>query len=416
MHRTLEKSPVATSIAAALVFTSMGIATSSAMANDVVSGIGQTATNDADPGLILQDGVEAGNFRFRAGETDVTVSGYAKADFIFDSDGDRGDSFNSSGIPTGDSSADTHFRAHARQSRLRVRTSTDVGGGKTLKAHIEGDFFGGGGNELVSNSASFRLRHAYFTIGGWTVGQFWTNFMDFVALPGTVDFFGPAGRPFARQAQLRYTFSNGVSLSIENPETDGNGGAAGSIPESLGGIGREQLPDLIGAWRGGPGGAGGKYEAAVVVRSLGVGGDVDDSVTGFGINLAGAWDLGVGTVAASFVTGTGIGRYIISGINNALLVTDDNDIEAVSATGASLSYTHRWTAKSNTVVAFGTFQNDDDFPANGTDSVSTLHVNYQWKPTDNTNYGVEFIAGDRETSDGESGSVQRLQFGAQFNF
>ena len=72
---------------------------------------------------------------------------------------------------------------------------------------------------------------------------------------GTLDFSSPAGGTFQRQGQIRYTASNGFAISIENPETDGNR-AAGRLEESLNGAnaGEDLIPDLILAWRGGPGG------------------------------------------------------------------------------------------------------------------------------------------------------------------
>jgi len=114
--------------------------------------------------------------------------------------------------------------------------------------------------------------------------------MDFVAYPGTVDFFGPAGKSFVRQAQIRYTFDNGLAFSIENSETDGFDAGGGRLGESRGGIGEDNAPDFTAAWRGGPGGIGGNYEFAGIVRTLGVGGEVDDNVGGVGFLAAGAWD------------------------------------------------------------------------------------------------------------------------------
>jgi len=411
MYKTFKKRHVAQTVA--IAFLGSGSMLSSAIASDVISGQFQEISNDADPAAVIDRGVNPITFRVPAGETEVSVSGYVKADFFFDSDSDLGDSFGASSIPTDGTEGDGHFRAHARQSRFRIRSKTDAGGGRELKATVEGDFFGGGGNELLSNSSPFRLRHAYFTVGGWTFGQTWTNFMDFVAYPTTVDFFGPAGKSFIRQSQVRYTFSNGFSVSLENAET--TGGQAG-IPESLGGIGEDSLPDLVAAWRGGPGGIGGQYETAVVVRSLGITGENDETEVGIGVNLAGGWDVGTGKVAASVTFGSGIGRYIINGANNDLFVTATGEVEAVDSLGASLSYNHRWSSTASSLIALGIFDNDDDFAANGIDSIQTLHVNYMWSPTDITTYGIEAIFGDNETVDGNSESAARLQFGAQLNF
>ncbi len=130
------------------------------------------------------------------------------------------DAFAFSAIPaTGSEGADRdgHVRLHAKQSRLRIQSETNLSNGDSLKTHLEGDFYGSGGNETFSNSTGLRLRHAYATFGRWTIGQTWTNFMDMVAYPSTVDFYGPVGKSFARQGQIRYTLPNGLAFSLENP-------------------------------------------------------------------------------------------------------------------------------------------------------------------------------------------------------
>jgi len=420
MKFPIAKRAVAQSVAMALVGGSAVVVSSQASANDIYSGPGTTATNNADPGEVIggRDGLfNPITVRNAAGETEVTVSGYVRASFIYDSEGDLGDSFVVSSIPTVGDDGDPHFRAHARQSRLRVRSSTELEGGSTVKTHIEGDFFGAGGNESFSNSTAFRLRHAYLTVGGWTFGQTWTNFMDFVAYPGTVDFFGPAGKSFVRQAQIRYTFDNGLAFSIENSETDGFDAGGGRLGESRGGIGEDNAPDFTAAWRGGPGGIGGNYEFAGIVRTLGVGGEVDDNVGGVGFLAAGAWDLGTGTLAASVVTGSGIGRYIINGFANEVFVDETGDLEAITATGYSVSYNHKWSGSATSLIALGGFvNNDDDGGNNGIDNLQTLHVNYQWDTSSGVSYGVEGIVGNVEDSNGETGTATRLAFGAQFNF
>ena len=97
-----------------------------------------------------------------------------------------------------------------------------------LNTHVEFDFYGADGNESVSNSHGFRLRHAYGTLGNFLAGQTWTNFMNPAALPDTVDFGGPVGQIFDRQAQVRWTQPFGSaasggggqwSVGLENPET-----------------------------------------------------------------------------------------------------------------------------------------------------------------------------------------------------
>ena len=105
-----------------------------------------------------------------------------------------------------------------------------------LKTRFEGDFFGSGGNQIFSNSTSFRLRHAFGSVGGLLAGQTWSNFMPIESYPGTVDFNGPAGLTFIRQAQLRYTHKIDDHLtlrgSVENSEFNGRA-ADGTVVESI---------------------------------------------------------------------------------------------------------------------------------------------------------------------------------------
>ena len=400
-----------------------------------VKGFGEDdLQNNGDP-FVERKGVESLSVRVPAANTSVTLSGYVKGDLRYDIGADLGDSFVVSSIPIDGSAGDDrdgHFRAHARQSRLTVRSNTELENGQTLTTTFEGDFFGGGGNETFSNSTGFRLRNAVATYGAWTIGQTWTNFMDFVAYPTTVDFFGPAGKSFARQGQVRYTLDNGLSFSIENPETDGfadlgvdafgDSLGADRLRESTGGIGLDIAPDFTAAWRGGPGGAGGSYEVSGIVRFLGVQGDlsngvaVDESETGFGFNIAGGWDFGSLSAAASVTAGDGIGRYIINGAGNDIFVSDTGDIETVTALGASANVKYSWTENSSTLLAVGFFMNDEPDESNGIDNLGTVHLNYLWTPYPHSSFGVEVIQGFIETADGSDGSQTRLAFGAQLNF
>ena len=75
------------------------------------------------------------------------------------------------------------------------------------------------GNEVVSNSYSPRLRHAFISYNKWTFGQTWMTFFNVGALPENLDFVGPAESTiFGRQAMVRYTMGN-WQFAAENPET-----------------------------------------------------------------------------------------------------------------------------------------------------------------------------------------------------
>lgn len=424
LNQQLSSALKACSLGSVFLFGGMGVVHA-----DGFVGIGERpVSNGVDPANVESLGGDRFSVRVPAGETTVTLGGYVRGDLRIDDGNDLGDSFVVSSIPADGTDGDNEngfTRFHARQSRLRVRTESHTEGGTVVKAHLEGDFFGNGGNESFSNSASFRLRHAYATYGGLTIGQVWTNFMDFVAYPTTVDFFGPAGKSFARQGLIKYTFSNGISISAENPETDGQG-ALGRLRESTGGEAVDELPDFTIAWRGGPGGAGGSYEFSGVLRSLGVDGEfvdaagntieVDENETGFGVNLAGGWNFGKFSVAGSVTFGDGIGRYIINGAANEVFVTDEGDLVTVEAMAFSANVKYDWTPSSSSLIAFGHFENDDPTQSNGIDNLQTIHINYLWTPYPSSSFGVELIQGFLENADGSEGDATRFAFGAQLNF
>lgn len=367
------------------------------------------------------------SFRLGQSDTTVSVSGYVKLDAIYDSDQDVGDSFVFSSIaPDGSAAAERnpHVRLHARQSRFRLKSSTKMDGGD-LNTLIEGDFFGGGGNQTFSNSTGFRIRHAWITYGNWGFGQYWSNFMenDFVAYPGTSDFFGPVGQAFVRAPQIRYTADNGLSFSIENPETTGSG-TLGSLRESTGGVGSDQFPDITIAWRGGPGGSGGSYEAAAVFRQLGVQADtdgdgdldIDETENGTGIMLAGGWQIGSAYLYAHFNAGDGIGRYIINGFQNDLFVDASGNVDTVESMGGNIGVTLDIGNDDNINITYGFFENDDPAKSNGIDELTSLHLGYTNNIDGGLSFGAEVINGDAQYADGSEGDATRLHFMVQKSF
>ena len=152
----LKQKDLSTAIKLTLGTTSLLLASSINIANaGNVKGFGEDdLQNNGDP-YIEREGLESLSIRVPAASTSVTLSGYVKGDARFDDGADLGDSFVVSSIPIDGSAGDDrdgHFRIHARQSRLTIRSNTELENGQTLTTAFEGDFFGGGGNETFSNS------------------------------------------------------------------------------------------------------------------------------------------------------------------------------------------------------------------------------------------------------------------------
>jgi len=371
------------------------------------------------PANVVTAGDIPGSFKIPGSDTSVSVSGYVKGDFIYDLDADVGDSFAVSQIPNDGAADQEHVRLHARQSRLRVTTETDAGNGATINTHIEGDFFGGGGNQLFSNSTSFRIRHAYASYdtgnGSFAAGQTWTLFGGFFYAP-TVDFFAPNGQVFIRQGQVRWTSPAGFAVSLENPDTFFGFGQTATE--------KDELPDLVAKWSGGPGGSAGSYSVSGVLREVGgIGTGVDgvafdDTETAWGVNVGGNWDFDPVAFTAGLTFGEGLGRYHLAN-TSAGVVGVGGQLETIEQYGITAGLSFDTTETSSINVTFGYSERDDEFAAltpTADENGLSLHTNYMWSPWPGTNFGFEVIYGEREQFNGVDGDAVRLQFGAQRSF
>ncbi|WP_158275453.1 DcaP family trimeric outer membrane transporter [Maritimibacter sp. 55A14] len=353
--------------------------------------------------------------------TVLTFGGYVKADFIYDFDQTQGDTIFPPSLTIPDSAAnDGGFRFHVRQSRLNITSTTQTGIGE-VTAKIEWDLFGGQGNQAVSNSEHFRLRHAFIQTNGWTIGQYWTLFMPLSSYPGTVDFQGPSGILFVRQPQIRYThqvndmFS--VAFSVENPETIGDSG--GSVNNN------DQVPDFVAAVRAE--GAWGSVDVAGIYRNIedpnlaptigGVPVTGSDSDDGFGIMFGGifnAWQGG--SINGNVAWGEGIGRYVVDGAPDARL-DGGGSVDAVEVLMYNIGVTQQLSPTLSAGLQWGVTEIDDTFAAaTAPETQQTIHASLFWSPTDRMTVGAEVSWNELELVNGASEEATRLQTSVQFNF
>lgn len=368
----------------------------------------------------VTQGSKPGTFRLPGTNTEIEFGGYIKAGAIYDEDESTGDLFVPESITTSGGDDEERFRLHARQSRLFVRTATPIDWGP-LTTLVEGDFFGGAGNEVFSNSTEFRLRHAVAGIGGLTVGQTWSNFMPIESYPTTVDFNGPAGIPFIRRAQIRYTHALMEKLtgwvSLENSEFSGPDATGAAIAESVNlGIraGVDTAPDVTAAltsredW--------GLVKLAGVGRSLGAPGGGDDEF-GYGLNLSGNASLWEGgKLLGSFTYGDGVGRYLINGFGQDAFVDATGNLETVEAFGLMAGVNQKVTDTVTVGLVYGRSQFEDSVRASDLDFVQTVHATALWSPIPRLTFGAEVIWGEREDAGGASDDALRLQTSAQVSF
>jgi hypothetical protein len=366
-------------------------------------------------------------FTFPGSDTTLSVGGYTKLDAIWsdrsagvDSAGDQ--TFNPGLIPVGPS-AGAHKRdqvtLHARQSRLWLGTSTPTARG-ALRTYIEGDFFGADGNESSTNSHGFRLRHAYGVLGNLLAGQTWTNFFDERAYPETLDFGGPAGQIFVRQAQLRWTqpFAGGAwSVSAENPE------AVLAVPGTAAPFrsDNDHAPDLTGRVTFDR--AGARYSLGLLAREVSV--DSAAAPAASGSRWGGALALAAVVTAGprddvrfDFNAGNAIGRYQTLGFLPDGYVAPDGSLRLATQASGFIAYRHFWTENlRSTLEISAANSNPPEGTANGVNrSDRSQHLNLIWSPVASVNVGAELIHGERTVVGGDSGRLNRLQLSAQYLF
>lgn len=362
---------------------------------------------------------------FQAGDTKVSIYGFAKLDLIYDMGDVRagargmGKAVDYSNIELDDQRISSgHSDMHADESRLGVRTRTPTAQGD-LVTTLEGDFWNG----------NLRLRQAYGSWNGITAGQTWSNFHTFVSTTPTLDFTGPAGRDaFLRQAILQYSWGD-FHVALEDPSgaMSGNsydGGYRGeSDGRSIAGTDvdrKDRLPDLTLRYESRAGDL--RYSAAALVRDIAFDdGEASDSVTGWGLFLAAGMEIVPGTTLRGQITGgDGIGAYMKLNPAPAAYRTGDT-LETLFSWGGTLGISQE-IGPGTLNFAYSYVHVDwDDALEDGVVLVDTdsgnaydrrrdlFHLNYQWSPIERVTYGIELSHAMRTSVDDRQGEVTRLQ-------
>ncbi|MBX9611516.1 MAG: porin [Burkholderiales bacterium] len=376
----------------------------------------QAAPAAAAPAGAVTGGDIPGSFKLPGSNTSIKFGGYVKADALFSnrSVGGQGDQLLTAGtIPLGSQANGERgqLTLHARQTRFNMTTSTPSSLGE-VRTFFEADFFGPAeGNEVVSNSHSLRLRHAWGSIGGWLAGQTWSNFMDVGAGPELLDFGGPVGQIFIRQAQIKYTqkFAGGQwSASLENPESNISG---------RGPVGDDRLPDVTGRVDLNMG--KNRLTFTGMARQIRIDtAAARDNKWGGAVGFSGVIPT-FGKDSMSFTTNYGnvLGRYVVGVFPDGALKANGN-LDLSNTWIAMASYQHFWNADLRSSLALsGTRTKFGQGVGGGqTRNAESAHLNLIWSPVKNTNVGIEYIYGHRTQRDGQVGVLNRVQTSAQYVF
>ncbi|HEX4524293.1 MAG TPA: DcaP family trimeric outer membrane transporter [Casimicrobiaceae bacterium] len=379
---------------------------------------------------VVTGGATKGSFKLPGSNTSITLGGYVKLDAVFSNPSagvdTKGDLFlDPTAIAVGPNAANNErnqVKFGARESRLFLKTNAPTSAGD-LNTHLEVDFYGADGNESVSNSHGLRLRHAYGTLGNFLAGQTWTNFMNPAALPDTVDFGGPVGQIFDRQAQVRWTQSFGSiasgggqwSAGLENPETvlQIPGGASFRADD-------DRFPDVTGQVLFNT--PAGKMSVHGLLRQIRI--DSATAPTAVGQKFGGALSvagvlptIGKDDFRFTASAGNAIGRYSNGFFPDGVLGSDAQ-IRLPRQWAWFGAYRHYWSdqLRSSLVLSSADETNPAGSPPNTNKSTHSAHVNLIWTPVAGSDLGVEYIYADRETEDGLKGHLNRLQAAAKYAF
>jgi hypothetical protein len=378
------------------------------------------------PGSLLVPGTNT-SFRFR---------GFVRLTGLYDFDpiGSR-DDFVTNTIPVPKQTGQ-NANVSARYSRIGLDTWTPTPLFEwNVHTFIEADFFNGPAQAVGGGGNPFRLRFAFVDFGYFRLGQQNTVFMDGNAFPMTVDFAGPRGLVNQRRPGFRVTIPLADRLywavGVEQPFSD--------ITTNGLGTNVQDVPDFATHLR---------YEAdyghvqlSTLLRSIGYR-PTDGSVTeepGFGFSASTVfhpWAYLMGgnpvhkdnpsglersRILVQYTFGWGIGRYIQDTAGLGL----DGQVDPITgrfdtlyAAGWSVSYEHWFTEKwlSNITYSEDFVGSQPGQPVSTYDGAKYLTAALWYIPVRNMSIGCEYVWGERENLNGQSGRANRVNGLFQYNF
>lgn len=413
-----------------------------------------TSTVTSDGSLLKE--VQAGISAMSPGKFESTKYkwyGFVRLDSIFDFNPiGSTDSFVTSSIPVPQGRGQNYVLT-PRYTRLGFDTSTPWKEMDwNIDTRIEMDFFNGNTSGLFG-SFPLRLRFAYLDFGPFRFGQAPSLFMDYDAYPDVLDYQGPPGMILMRQpvAALKICVNDRltVNLGVEQPYSDiiwDDGTGAGFVTTpgtgiiTAAGVSRnvQDVPDVTGNVRYKS--DYGHLQVAGIARKLTFQPGVGETETkvGYGVNVTGTfhpWLACSGCVPekasdrtplqksrflGQFAVGRGINRYMndVNGLGLDAVFEPANGFDTLRTTGWYGCYEHFWSDKWISNILYGEVDTElaDALPDNTYKKAKYFAVNLIWLPVERMGVGVEYLIGERENKNGESGTAHRLQAGIQYKF
>ena len=353
-------------------------------------------------------------------------------------------------IPQGD---ENNVVLTPRYSRLGWDTSTDVNWTDyDVNTRIEVDFFNGN-TSGVFGSYDWRLRFAWVEFGPLLVGQAASVFMDYDVFPNVLDYQGPPGMILMRQGLARFKFpvhgdDTTVPSVLNNLTRTFNGKrtvnsllipGTGIITDPGDDRNVQQMPDFTGNLRHNY--DYGHVQAAGIVRLLSFSeaatGDEYNEV-GYGGNLTGTWHPYAWCTGCSpkntkcptpmeksrflgqYAAGKGINRYFQdpNGLGLDGVFTPATGFELIDSQGWFVAYEQWWADNWASNFTYSEMHVDDPdvLPDDTYQDGKYITANLIWLPFERMGVGMEFLFGERENKDGQTGEAYRIQTALQYKF
>ncbi|WP_371185380.1 DcaP family trimeric outer membrane transporter [Thalassotalea maritima] len=316
----------------------------------------------------------------------------------------------------------------AGQSKLYVKSITPTAYGE-MKTRFEFDMFQADGN------ASFNLLHLWGELGSLGAGQTFTGFMDIDSFPNMLDYWGPNAMVFARQPQVRYTYSlsdaEKIAISIERADSDF------ALPNTLDPSSYQydevnEWPDITGFYYNS--GDFGHVKSSFVLRKLGYqaefsdGGNASDSTFAWGINLTGAYQASdQDSIKYQLAYGKGISKYLNDPCCNFYAeqtggadagVNSEGELQAIEAFGGFVYLDHQWNESMSSAVgvAYVEVENIASQFDNAFHKSLYSTANFIWSPISMAKIGIELQWGEVESKAGNNDDNTRLQTSFAFKY
>jgi hypothetical protein len=324
---------------------------------------------------------------------------------------------------------DGRWFAGVRQSRFGVKSyfPTELG---ELRTTFEFELFGTG---VDQGQTTFRLRHAYGELGQFGAGQTWSPFMDIDVFPNSIEYWGPTGMVFFRNVQVRWMPIQGdtrLTIAVERPGASADAGVIADRIELQDVRGRFPVPDISAEYRYGDSDWG-YVEVAGIFRKMYIDDtntdqfDLDQDLTGWGINLSSNLKFGGSTLRLQYVFGEGVQNYMndapvdVGAKSNPGNTISPVEGEALPLQGVVIFLDHTWNDQWTSSVGYsGIYIDNSDLQA--ANAFSDGHYalgNLLYYPTKNVMMGGEFQWGRRVNfADGFEVDDFRIQFSFKYNF